>query len=140
MESIYRLNQPQVVCEELIGELMLLHFGTGYYYNLPGTGADVCIYLFSGGTLESAVEALSDHFGIDKHKVEQDVAEFASSLVQEGLLVADKRAPSTEPMQLNTDAYEPPKFQKFDDMADQLLLDKIDDQNPGVTESTPKQP
>ena len=36
----YQLNKPQVACEELAGDLLLLHFGSGLYFNLRGTGAE----------------------------------------------------------------------------------------------------
>jgi hypothetical protein len=127
----YQLNKPQVACEELEGDLMLLHFGSGLYYNLRGAAADVCSYLFAGGTLAGAAEHLAAHFGLAAPQVAQEVQTFADQLVHEGLLVAAECPPSDQPMRVTAKSYEPPQFQKYDDMADQLLLDKIDDQSPG---------
>jgi len=47
----YQLNTPQVAAEALAGDLMLLHFGSGLYYNFRGTGADACAFLMVGGTI-----------------------------------------------------------------------------------------
>jgi hypothetical protein len=132
MGLAYQLNAPQVACEELAGDLMLLHFGSGLYYNLHGTGADVCSFLLAGGTTAMAAEALAIRFGIDVQRVARDINAFVKRLVDEGLLVATERQPTAQPMPITAPAYEPPQFQKFDDMADQLLLDKIDDQSPQV--------
>jgi hypothetical protein len=128
----YQLNSPQVACEELAGDLMLLHFGSGLYYNLHGTGAELCSYLLAGGTSAAAARALAARFGVDVQRVAQDIDMFAERLVDEGLLVAAERPAYDQPMRITAHAYEPPQFQKYDDMADQLLLDKIDDQSPQV--------
>jgi hypothetical protein len=44
--ATFQLNTPHVACEELVGDLILLHFGSGLYYNLRGTAADVYSYNF----------------------------------------------------------------------------------------------
>jgi hypothetical protein len=125
----YQLNAPHVASEELAGDLMLLHFGSGLYYNLRGTGADVCAFLLAGGTVAATVEALATRFGLEASVVTRDVEAFVQQLVDEGLLVPAQRPPHQQPMRITATAYEPPQFQKYDDMADQLLLDKIDDQS-----------
>ena len=53
MGGMFRLNEPQVVCEALEGDLILLHFESGLYYNIRGIGADICQHLLSGGSLET---------------------------------------------------------------------------------------
>lgn len=132
MGLTYQLNAPRVACEELVGDLMLLHFGSGLYYNLHGTGADVCSFLLTGGPTTAAAEALATRFGINMQRVAQDIDAFVGRLVDEGLLVAAERQANDQPMRITAQAYEPPQFHKYDDMADQLLLDKIDDQSPPV--------
>ena len=76
MEHTYRINAPQVACEELAGDLMLLHFGSGLYYNLGGTGADVCTFLLAGGTVVAAAAALASRFGLEASVVARDVQAF----------------------------------------------------------------
>jgi hypothetical protein len=127
--ATYQLNKPQVACEELVGDLILLHFGSGLYYNLRSTGADVCSYLLAGGTAAAAAQQLAAHFGLETAPVASDVAAFVETLVREGILVPADRPANDQPMRITAPAYEPPQCQKFDDMADQLLLDKIDDQS-----------
>ena len=102
------------------------------YYNLRGTGADVCAYLLAGGALAAAVDGLATHFGLEREIVARDVEAFVEQLVREGLLAAAERTANETPMRITAPAYEPPQCQKYDDMADQLLLDKIDDQSPPV--------
>jgi hypothetical protein len=132
VESTFRLNQPHVASEELAGDLMLLHFGSGLYYNLSGVGADMCAFLLAGGTVAAAAAAMATRFGLEVSVVNRDVEVFVRRLVDEGLLVATPRPAYTKPMRITAKVYEPPQFQKYDDMADQLLLDKIDDQSTQV--------
>lgn len=129
MGQTYKLNAPYVASEEVAGDLMLLHFGSGLYYNLSGTGADVCVFLLAGGTLAAAAEALATRFGLEPSVVTRDTEAFVQQLIDEGLLVVAPRPFHPAPMRITATTYEPPRFQKYDDMADQLLLDKIDDQS-----------
>jgi hypothetical protein len=131
----YQLNTPHVAAEQLEGDLMLLHFGSGLYYNLCGTAADVCTHLLAGGTPADAATQLAAHFGLNAAPISQDIQTFVDQLVREGLLVPADRPPNDQPLRITTTSYEPPQFQKYDDMADQLLLDKIDDQSPDASAS-----
>jgi hypothetical protein len=130
--ATFQLNTPQVACEELVGDLILLHFGSGLYYNLRGTAADLCSHLLAGGTATAAAAQLAAHFHLEPAPVAADVNAFVETLVREGILVAADRPANDQPMRITAATYEPPQCQKFDDMADQLLLDKIDDQSPGM--------
>ena len=129
MKLVYRLNKPQVACEELAGDIILLHFGSGFYYNLHGIAADICSYLLSGGTPETAVMQLATQFGLEVERVRSDGQSFFDMLVREGLFTMVEGTPTHAPMHITAKIYEPPHCQKFEDMADQLLLDKIDDQS-----------
>lgn len=130
MGLTYRLNEPQAACETLADDLMLLHFGSGLYYNLQGTGADVCAYLLAGGTREAAIATLTQHFALEAAAIAPAIDAFVDQLVAEGLLAPAPRPPNESPMRITAKTYEPPRCLKYDDMADQLLLDKIDDQSP----------
>jgi hypothetical protein len=127
MGEAYRLNEPLVACEVLEGELILLHFESGLYYNVRGTGAAVCQHLLRGGSVTSAVEALMGHYGLPFEQVERDVRCFVEELVHEQLLVGSEAAGENRPLPAPPGDYEAPHCAKFDDLADQLLLDKIDD-------------
>jgi hypothetical protein len=127
MGDTYRLNEPNVACEVLEGDLILLNFQSGFYYNVRGTGADVCQFLLAGGSAGAAVTEIVSHYGLSSEKVAQDVQTFVEQLVREGLLVTGESGSVNPPMKCSAAGYEVPQCEKFDDMADQLLLDKIDD-------------
>jgi hypothetical protein len=129
MGGMFRLNEPQVACEALEGDLILLNFESGFYYNIRGVGADICQHLLSGGSVDGAVCELAARFGLQPAQVEDETRKFLEELLREGLLTPCDAQSNGCPMKITTAAYTAPQCEKFDDMADQLLLDKIDDEN-----------
>ncbi len=130
MDTWIELNAPKVICEEIDGELILLHFELGFYYSVRGSGAWVCRTLLAGSSTDQVAENLSVHFNLPKEAILQHVDRFVNELAAANLV-----EPSHQPAQgasgpveipITLGAYDPPAFEKFDDMADQLLLDKID--------------
>jgi hypothetical protein len=126
-KDCFRIDEPRVISEMMDGELVLVHFESGCYYSIAGVGADVCQLLNAGCTVGQLVERLAKHFGESRARVETDVQTYIRQLVQEKLLVAAPSAPHPHQVPLVAAAYEPPRFERFDDMADQLLLDPIHD-------------
>jgi hypothetical protein len=127
MKETYRLNEPSVACEVMEGDLILLHFDSGFYYSVQGTGAAICRHLLAGGTISAAVARLAAHYGIPAEQVRREAGAFVAHLVKEGLLVPAAMGSDGRTMAAPVGAYEAPRCEKFEDMADQLLLDKIDD-------------
>lgn len=124
----FRIDEPRVISEALDGELVLVQFESGCYYSVRGVGADVCQLLTAGWSLEHAIERIVEHYRLPKTQIEADVRSFVSQLVAEKLLVgmdAPQLAASAIP--IASSEYAPPCFEKYDDMADQLLLDPIHD-------------
>jgi hypothetical protein len=127
MDGAYRLNEPLVACEPMDGELILLHFESGLYYNVRGTGAAICHHLMAGGAVAEAVRTLAAHYGLPVERVEREVRVFVEQLAKEELLVPSESPRDGRRMDQPTGDYTVPCCERFDDMADQLLLDKIDD-------------
>lgn len=122
----FRINEPSVISEALDGELILVHFESGCYYSVRGIGADICQLLTAGWSLEHVCERAAHHFGKKRNAVEAEMQSFVKGLVAEQLLVANS-APQVAPSVVTfaSREYGSPSFEKFDDMADQLLLDPI---------------
>jgi hypothetical protein len=129
MGGNFCLNEPQVACEALDGDLILLNFESGLYFNIRGTGADICQHLLAGGSFDGAVSELAARFGVPVEQVEEESRLFLEELLREGLLAPCDARSNGCPMKITAAVYSAPQCEKFDDMADQLLLDKIDDEN-----------
>ena len=124
----FRIDEPRVISEALDGELILVQFESGCYYSVRGVGADICQLLSAGWSLENVIERIAQHFRMQKEPIESEVRSFVMRLVEEKLLVATS-APQLAATAISIVAtqYALPSFEKFDDMADQLLLDPIHD-------------
>lgn len=122
----YRLNEPHVIGEVLEGELVLVHFASGLYFSLRGTGADICNLLLAGCTVGQATERLASHHGISAEPVRAALEPFIAQLVAEELLTATTGASASDSNICPVAAeFSPPVLEKYSDMADQLLLDPI---------------
>ncbi len=136
----FQLNEAQVACESIDGELVLVRFDNGHYYSIRGSGTPVWTLLTGGATVAEVAGWLVRHHGLAEADAARDVNEFALGLVAEKVLLPAPARPPAEVAPL-AGAYVPPRFEKFDDMADQLLLDKIDDElRPAQWADPPAQP
>jgi hypothetical protein len=143
MGEVFRLNAPHVACEVLDSDIILLNFESGFYYNVRGTGADICTFLLAGGTLSRCISETTSHYELQPADAERDIKAFVEELIEERLVVPAESPTDPPTIRFTAAEYASPVCEKFDDMADQLLLDKIDDQsqdaqwggagNPGVS-------
>ncbi|MGB6044047.1 MAG: PqqD family protein [Pirellulales bacterium] len=124
--TYFALNEPQVVGELMDGEFVFVHFDTGCYYSIRETAADVCSLLFAGHSLADVIERIEQRHGGDHAEIERTVNHFVQQLLKENLIAPAAVRPShAANVDLCSSSFTAPVFEKFDDMADQLLLDPI---------------
>jgi hypothetical protein len=122
----FQFDQQRVISEVIDGEFVVVHFESGCYYSIRGTGADVCRLLSAGYALQEIISRLATHHQLSESQVGPEVRQFVARLVEEGLLApASEDGQQHGPVELSDAPYAAPSFEKFDDMADQLLLDPI---------------
>jgi hypothetical protein len=122
----FRFDESRVISEVIDGEFVLVHFESGCYFSIRGSGAEICRLLLAGHNLEAAAGQLAKHHHLPQSQIGADVDQFVAQLLAEKLLVAtggQTRQPAA--VELSAEPYAAPSFEKFDDMADQLLLDPI---------------
>ena len=124
----FRIDEPRVISELMDGELVLVHFESGCYYSITGVGADVCQLLSAGYTIGQVIDRLATHYRQPQPRVASDMRSYVDQLAEERLMVPLANAqPAQREVAITAANYEMPRFEKFDDMADQLLLDPIHD-------------
>jgi Coenzyme PQQ synthesis protein D (PqqD) len=80
---------PQVVFQEVDGELLLLHIERGQYFSLDGVGARVWRLLREhDGNLEGVLSTLLTEFDIDETTLRRDVDALLGHLREAGLVAA----------------------------------------------------
>ena len=122
----FRFDETHVISEVIDGEVVLVHFESGCYYSIRGTGADACRLLMAGHTVQEAVHQLAAHHKLPESQIGPEVHRFVEQLIAEQLLAPSSgQVAGDGPLELSTAPYAAPTLDKFDDMADQLLLDPI---------------
>ena len=83
----YRINTPQVITETIDGEAIMINLGTGNYYSLAGSGAEVCGWLEQGAEVDAVVEALAQGYDGPNELIADTVQDLIRELEREELIV-----------------------------------------------------
>ena len=132
--EVFRINGPQVIYENIEGEVVLINLQRGAYYSTDQVGAELWELIAAGrsvGVIQAAVKA---RWNGDAARIEAAVTTFLSELLREELIVTEKSA-GDGGADLAPDAgsaggqppFQPPVLNKYTDMKDMLLLDPIHD-------------
>lgn len=82
-----KLTIPPQVMSRLVGdETVLLDLESGIYFGLDGVGKDIWESVAAGQSLGQAVAKIVDEYDVEESQAQADVLEFASDLVERGLL------------------------------------------------------
>lgn len=111
-----RTIKPNIVCEEMDGELLAIDDLTGTYVSVSGSGVWLWAMLAKG--VDSA--ALKQILAPAAHA---DVDQFIAAVEAAGLMVDAEPGDASDIVA--PDLWESPGFERFDDLQDLLLLDPI---------------
>jgi hypothetical protein len=75
-----------VLIQELQGESVLLHVGTGRYYGLDDVGTRMWAVLTTSASLRAAYDTLLAEYDADGQRLEGDLRTLVGKLVEHGLL------------------------------------------------------
>src|SRR5207244_13416235 len=82
----FRLDAPNVIAETIEGEAIMINLGTGNYYSVRGSGADVCSMLDGGASSGEIVDALLRRYDGDRATVTAAVEKLLRALEAEQLV------------------------------------------------------
>ena len=128
-ETRFRLDAPNVIAETIEGEAIMINLGTGNYYSVRGSGADVCAMLDGGASSEEIVDALLLRYDGERATVAAAVEELLRDLEAEKLVARTDDGVLLGRLPENGDqariAFVPPTLEKYTDMQDLVLLDPV---------------
>lgn len=120
----YAVAGPNVLHEMIDGEVVAIELERGNYYSLLGSAAAAWALLTAGYGRDATVQRLSQHYeappGLDAA-----LDAFIGEAVSEHLLTPASQVDEPAEIELPEGPYSAPELEKFDDMADLLLLDPI---------------
>jgi hypothetical protein len=124
-----KLNATAISCERLDGEMVIISFETGKYFNANGSAADVLFLIEKNIDQSLWQEILVNHFKDFQMETSQ-IDEFVSKLILEKI-VLETTATNFETVVLPEDyqrlEWSTPVLLVFNDLADLLLIDPIHD-------------
>lgn len=127
-----RVNTPQVIHESIDGEVIIIDLGTGTYYSLKGSGADVWELIHGQPGVDSSelVDLLAPGYTASRDEIVAAIASFLADLRSEGLVIeatAGTQVASTTTSRngLPKAAFEAPTLEKYTDMQDLVLIDPV---------------
>jgi hypothetical protein len=127
---LFRVNRPQVICQTIEGEVVVINLQTGSYYSLTGAAATIWDALERGAGASQITGALAAHFTDCDAGLENIVDEFLDELRGESLIVPAENGGTTargtvNGAQIQRERFIRPALKKFTDMQELLLLDPI---------------
>ena len=123
------LNSSGISCERLDGEMVIISFETGKYFNSNGAAADI-LYLIENSVDRSLWgQILGTQFS-EFEESSSGIAEFLGLLLEEKIVLESSEVVVTTidlPTDYQRGAWQKPALLVFDDLADLLLIDPIHD-------------
>jgi hypothetical protein len=126
----FKINRPQVICQTIEGEVVVINLQTGSYYSLTGAAAAIWGALEHGAAAAQITGALAAHFMDCDAGLEKIVDNFLDELRGEALIVPAENGATTangalNGAQIKREKFIRPALKKFTDMQELLLLDPI---------------
>jgi len=132
--DVFRINGPQVIAENIDGEVVLVNMDHGIYYSTDRVGADVWGLIEAGRSVGEVRAAICARYDADRAEIVTAVSNFLLELQGEALIVAvdvtEGPRSGAEPLAAppaTRPPFRPPTLNKYTDMKDMLLLDPIHD-------------
>jgi Coenzyme PQQ synthesis protein D (PqqD) len=133
--DVFRINTPQVIYENIDGEVVLINLERGLYYSTDQVGAEIWDLIEAGRSVRELREAILARYAGDGEQIDEALSDFISELRKEELIVAGTAAATerVEPRRpaggsaTERPAFPTPVLNKYTDMKDMLLLDPIHD-------------
>lgn len=130
-DDVFSANGPQVISENIDGEVVLVNLGKGIYYSTDQVGATLWDLIEAGQSAREIRDAIGARYDADPAEIAAAVSGFLSELLREELIVPaagqEREAIESSPASGARARFRPPTLNKYTDMRDMLLLDPIHD-------------
>lgn len=130
----FHVSNPNLIHDNIQGEVILLNLDTGTYYQVQGAGVWVWNLLAAGVSLPEIAAHLTRRYPNDAPAIESGLGQFVHDLEQEQIIAplnsdapAPAIPPAMDPAQPSDSNFQAPVLLKYTDMQSLLLLDPIHD-------------
>ena len=123
----FKPNLPAVAADTIEGETVILHHGTGTYFDGSGSATLLWTAIESGADAESLSKLLQAAYGVDAASAFTAADTFLTFLKTHDLVSDHPGSPAPFAFQGPQSPYSTPEFSVHTDLTDMLLLDPIHD-------------
>ncbi|MGA2953033.1 MAG: PqqD family protein [Caulobacteraceae bacterium] len=85
LDTPVRVN-PEVLFQDLDGEAVLLHLGSGVYFGLDEVGARIWSLLAEGADLRTVSRTVAGEYGVDEARCAEDLIELVAEMEKHALV------------------------------------------------------
>lgn len=125
-ESRVDPNVAEVAAKVIDGEAIIMNLSSGLYYSMDNVGAAIWELIARRYSLREVADVIADRYRVDRERAAGDVRRLVQELLDEHLVTvatSDRERVAVLPPPGAPPPYEPPRLQKYTDMADMLALD-----------------
>jgi Coenzyme PQQ synthesis protein D (PqqD) len=143
-DARFAVRDRQVIHRMIDDEVVMIDLETGNYFTFRGSATRMWACIDAGMSARETLEHLQESFEGDPSIMEQGIRWLLDQLLQENLIVTLEEPPnrsvSLAPEGDRQD-YSDPAFERYDDMADLILLDPVHeiDQEEGWPKKAPEE-
>lgn len=143
-DARFAVRDPQVIHRIIDDEVVMIDLETGNYFTFRGSATTMWACIEAGMSSRETLEHLQESFEGDPSVMEQGIRWLLDQLLEENLIVPTDE-PRTRSVSLASEGelqgYSDPAFEKYDDMADLILLDPVHeiDQEKGWPKKAPEE-
>lgn len=121
------VNAPLVVSETIDGEAIIMHHGSGLYFDTTGSGAVLWQAIERTTNIAALTTLLRESYGLERQPARAAVERWLGELATHDLIVrSDAPVAALQPLP-SAGAFADPVLGVHADLADMLLLDPIHD-------------
>ena len=134
--SRYTINAPDVVAEDLNGEIVILNLANGHYFSLCGIACAIWSLLLAGHTPQSIFTSIE----VSRPELVEGSSDFVKRLIELNLICprGDADAVPAEPID-ELWSGDGPTIEVYDDLAELIFADPIHDVDEQAGWPTPRQ-
>jgi coenzyme PQQ synthesis protein D (PqqD) len=130
----FRVRNPHVVDDTIEGEVIVIDLGSGTYFSLRQTSAEIWHGIKAGADEASIADSLAERYSAPRKEIAAGVSRLLDELAAEGLIEEGGEGAAPASLELPTPSAEngplpfvAPVLEKHTDMQDLILLDPVHD-------------
>lgn len=133
--DMYTINAPDVVAEDLDGEIVILNLANGHYFNLCGIAGPIWSLLLAGHTPQSIFMSIEAR----RPELVEGSSKFVQRLIELNL-ICPRRDAGTVPAEPIDELWsgDGPTIEVYDDLAELIFADPIHDVDEQAGWPTPR--